>query len=121
MPYFEKLAKLSIGSLATLAIPFDPTSVVNPVRPAGAMSVSIVPNPTTSDAQLLISAPRTGRYSLRLTNTLGQVVRYGSVGTLVKGTNQLPLALADLPAGTYNVLVSDELGMVAAQRVVRSW
>lgn len=119
VPYFDKLAKLSIGSLATLAVPFDPTSLVRSAVAPG-IYMSVVPNPSAANAQLLISVERAGRYGVRLLNPLGQVVRDLGSSLLVKGSNQMALALADMPAGTYTVLVSDERGMQATQRVVRT-
>ena len=47
VPYFEKLAKLSIGSAAALAIPFDPTAAVgHPVLDSEDLAIYAYPNPT---------------------------------------------------------------------------
>lgn len=119
VPYFEKLAKLSIGSLATLAIPFDPTSVVAPREESSTTTLSVTPNPTSNDAVLLIGAFRPGRYAVSLANALGQTVRTINAGALSKGTSQLTLPLADLAPATYIVRVTDDRGVFSTQRVVR--
>jgi hypothetical protein len=119
VPYFEKMAKLSIGSLATLAVPFDPAAVVAPVSEAHGSLLSLMPNPTSSDATLLIRVLQQGRYSVSLENMLGQTVRTINAGVLNKGTAQFSLPSADLPPATYMVRVADERGVFSTQRLVR--
>lgn len=120
VPYFEKLAKLSIGSMAALAIPHDPSSTVRSLRTGTRITMSVMPNPATADALLVVGVPSTARYTVEVMNPLGQVLHAFSTKLLDQGTNQLALPMEGLAAGTYTVSVSDENGMRSTLRVVRA-
>ena len=120
VPYFEKLSKLSIASLATLAIPFDPTSSVPNVSGVSATDLSVFPNPSSSDATLVVDVARTDEYTVSISNALGQHVKTIAYSTLSKGAHQFTLVLSDLPPATYVLSIRNSDRVMTTQRVVRT-
>jgi hypothetical protein len=73
----------------------------------GPEAMSLYPNPASQMATLNFSSANESAYSLRVTNTLGQVV-YSNEGKASEGTNTIGLNLEKLSSGLYIVqLVKD--------------
>ena len=69
--------------------------------------MSLYPNPVSQMATLSFGSATASGYSLRVTNTLGQVV-YSSEGKASEGANAIELNLEKLSSGLYIVqLVQD--------------
>ncbi|MBL7952225.1 MAG: M20/M25/M40 family metallo-hydrolase [Flavobacteriales bacterium] len=117
IPYFQKLAQLSIGSIATLAVPFDPTAAVPDAAQDKGRDLSIFPNPSQAEATLLIHGAHSGTMRVSMSNALGQVVAVLG-GTFNNGLQQVQLPLAELPGGAYTVTVSDASNWTASTRVI---
>ena len=70
-------------------------------------TINLYPNPAVNSATLNFSSANESAYSLRVTNTLGQVV-YSSEGKAIEGANTIELNLEKLSSGLYIVqLVKD--------------
>lgn len=119
VPYYEKLAKLSIGSLACLAVPYDPTSAVtsngSPIMPLYAY-----PNPTDGAAKVWLEVADAGHYRVQVLNTLGQEVRSLNHGVLLPGKHAFMVELSDQAPGTYSVVLHAADGSMATTRLVRT-
>jgi hypothetical protein len=72
-----------------------------------AETMSLFPNPASQMATLNFSSANESAYSLRVTNTLGQVV-YSSEGKAIEGANTIELDLEKLSSGMYIVQLVKE-------------
>lgn len=79
--------------------------------------VTIFPNPANGSTSMKISTSATGKASVRIMNTLGQVVYTKQTG-LEKGTNTLQVDVKDLAAGVYNVVIDTENGSTVKKLTV---
>ena len=70
---------------------------------AGLQGEGITPNPVQSRLTLRIGVPKAGEAAYRIVNTGGQTVKTGKMG-LRAGFNQVPLDVADLPEGIYQLI-----------------
>jgi hypothetical protein len=85
-------------------------SAIAMVRPGGSgddpISYQAYPNPATNSLIFQFNANQTGRYSLELVNTAGQVVRQKAV--TLTGTSQIQFDLSPHPArGLYYLRTRD--------------
>jgi hypothetical protein len=120
VPYYEKLAKLSIGSFATLAVPFNTTASVDAVTAGSAAQIYAYPNPTDADAMVWLDLPATARWSIALLNAMGQEVTAVQQGELAAGKHHFMLPLAQLAPGTYSVVARSTGRTPLTARVVRT-
>lgn len=119
VPYYEKLAKLSIASTATLAVPVgEGTSVDEPGSTVG-MALLAFPNPSADQATLFIDHPVGGRASLDVFDALGRCVGDGRTLILPAGRSSFQISLDDYPAGGYIVRVKLEQGGTQSTRIVK--
>lgn len=119
VPYYEKLAKLSIASMACLAKPFDPTASIA----AGTVrseALYAYPNPTEDRADLWLEVSTAGHFRVEVLNAMGQVVRTWDQGQLNSGKHKFSVDLSQHPAGTYSVVLHRPDGSIAVVRLVRT-
>lgn len=120
VPYFEKLAKLSIGSAAALAIPFDPTAAVgHPVLDSEDLAIYAYPNPTDCTTRVWLDVGRDGRFRIDVRNGLGQQVTMRDNAFLSRGRHALDLDLGTYAPGTYTVIAQPDNGRPAMVRILR--
>jgi hypothetical protein len=102
VPYFEKLAKLSIATALTLAQPLDGTTASShPDMPM--VRASAYPNPATGDAELVLDWPVSARGRISLLDATGREAAVLHDGLLVQGNHRLALPLARMAPGAYLV------------------
>lgn len=65
------------------------------------ISLSVFPNPITDKATVQFNMTENQNVSLKLYNTIGQVVYNSNYGTLSAGTQSLTINTSDLPSGIY--------------------
>jgi len=82
------------------------------------LRISALPNPNSGNFALRIATPTSGSVSLTVYNTVGKQV-YSAKFEMVKGQMSLPVQLHALPAGIYNVSVSQN-GHIATARVLKN-
>lgn len=119
VPYYETLAKLSIASFATLAVPYSFGQAVEEVA-VQIPALFAFPNPVSENSQLYIEAPMTDRYSILLVDALGKEVSRLHDGVLSQGKHVLPLPMGTIAPGTYSVLARPDNGKATNLRVMRS-
>lgn len=81
----------------------NPSSI--PMTESEGLKARLFPNPVISTAELLVSSPQAGTLSWSLTNQAGQRIRTGK-RNMPSGEHQFQLPVQGLPAGTYNLLLS---------------
>ena len=119
VPYYEKLAKLSIASFATLAVPFNTTAGLQDRHEAPEVQLYAYPNPTAMDATVWLELPHDGHYSLVLLNALGQEVVTLHQGHLAQGKHAFQLPFHGAASGTYSI-VARSAATYLSTRVVRT-
>ncbi|MCW5900626.1 MAG: M28 family peptidase [Flavobacteriales bacterium] len=118
VPYYEKLAKLSIATLATLAVPVGgPQYVADVAGPAAALYA--FPNPTEGDATLWLELPEATRVDLVLLDAMGREVARPHAGQLPAGKHSFTLPLGGLSAGTYQIVARAGQQAPMALRLLR--
>ena len=104
VPYFEKLARLSIATAATIAVPVAEQSVFTP-SPDFSPQLSTWPNPAMHDAEAWLGVRVAGYHRVELVDALGRVVRSLYAGELLPGRYRIPLPMAACAPGLYLVRV----------------
>ncbi len=102
VPYFEKLAKLSIATVATLAIPVNSGMGVG----EDAITLSRIyafPNPTSADASVWVELPAAKQVRVTLNDALGRELAVLHDGALPIGKSAFNVPLQQQAAGGYVV------------------
>jgi hypothetical protein len=119
VPYFEKLAKLAVGGLATLAVPVQVPQGVGPLTGTPSFRLSAYPNPTEAGSTLWVETNDHTRVRLTLVDALGHEVALMHEGLLAPGKQAFRIPLEGVAPGTYAVVV-DRSGHREVVRVVRT-
>ncbi|MBP6643247.1 MAG: M20/M25/M40 family metallo-hydrolase [Flavobacteriales bacterium] len=120
VPYFEKMAKLSIGTFATIAVPVDNTTAVPSTPSPFGNTMYAYPNPTETDAIAWLEVSTADRYQVTLVDALGQVVADLHIGPMASGKHAFKLPMSRLAAGTYSVVATATSGATLSTRLVRT-
>ena len=112
VPYFEKLAKVSLASLATLAIPIGPVGMDEDIRKT---DFKIFPNPTEGFFQIEVELNANTSIDVKVIDQEGRLV-YTSVEQGISGLNRISADLSNLARGTYYVSISYEIDHQAFRR-----
>ena len=118
VPYYEKLAKLSIATAATLAEPVITTSAGVAVT-GRAKELVVYPNPSMGDALLGIDMPVSRKANIVILDALGQEVATVHQGHLAAGGHVLALPLMQLAPGGYWVRASWDGANPMMTRIVK--
>lgn len=94
------------------------SSIIELNRPvAGSLEVKVLPNPVRGSVMTLeVSAPVKSNYRLSIIDMQGRNLVQRSI-TVQKGVQQLPVEIAGLPAGMYQLELQDEKGRQHARFV----
>ena len=120
VPYFEKMAKLSVASMAALAMPFDPTASVAHHSGAHGVALTAYPNPTSDRSQVGINVAESGRVRVSVLNAVGQEVVVVLDAVLPIGDRSMDLDLSGIAPGAYTVRAAREDGSFNAIRLLRT-
>ena len=120
VPYYEKLAKLSMATCAMLAVPIGTIQSVPERAPSFSTTVSAFPNPTTDVLNLWLDLPMPQRYQVLLFDAIGREVLRVHDGPLAQGRHGFRVDIDRMGAGAYNAVVIPEHGERATVRVVRT-
>lgn len=119
VPYFEKLAKLSIGSLAALAVPHDPiTGIADPGNVHRESEIYAFPNPTERTSRVWLNTGVPQRYRVELLNAMGQQVGVLADAVLRPGRHAFDVDLGVLAPGAYLVVAYPEGGVPVSVRLL---
>lgn len=119
VPYFEKLARLSIASMAALAIPFDPTAVVR-TRDAGAgPAIYAYPNPATADVQVWLEVKKADTYRLDVRDAVGKLVYTDQAAAVLPGKRAFSFDVSAWLPGSYTVAIRGTEGTAAVVKLLR--
>jgi len=119
VPYFEKMAKLSIGSAAALAVPFDPTASIRTSTVAAPWQLDVYPNPSEGFSRIWINVELPGRYRINLINAVGQELQTITHADLGAGKFGFDLDLTSVRPGAYRLVATGPSGRTTTTSVVR--
>ncbi|GAO31885.1 fasciclin domain-containing protein [Geofilum rubicundum] len=86
-------------------LPDESTSIREDFRNAAA-SLSIYPNPASSEVHFTFSLPSTQAVSVEIYNTFGQLIKTVNYGALQVGSNSISQNVSDLSSGIYMIIVT---------------
>ncbi|MBK9762665.1 MAG: M20/M25/M40 family metallo-hydrolase [Flavobacteriales bacterium] len=101
VPYYEQLAKLSLGTLAHLAIPISGGTGVSDISGVLQPGLELWPVPTQGLLNLTLRLSDAAHGSVNVLDALGRPVRSIFEGELRAGRNAFSVDLNDLPPGGY--------------------
>lgn len=120
VPYYEKLAKLSIATMATIAEPTGIFQQVETVPVAQAFGLQAWPNPSATASTVWLDVPMSGAVTVQLFDAMGRAVYEIHNGPLFRGRHAFQIPMASMPPGTY-VALAQGLGLAAQSlRLVRT-
>ncbi len=102
VPYYEKLARLSLATAFTLAVPVGEGTGISVIT-ASPATLSAFPNPATSTTHLWLTNAAADRYSITVFDALGNEVLQMHEGMLPAGKHAFDLQMQPLAAGSYLV------------------
>jgi len=120
VPYYHKLAKLSIATLATIAEPTGIFQVVPTTATASSFGLQAWPNPSSASTTIWLDVPAQGPVRFVLFDALGRQVAVLHNGPLNKGQHAFEVPLASNPTGTYVAHVQSSGFSSRAIRLVRT-
>ncbi len=119
VPYYEKLAKLSIGTLAALAVPMDPLSVEERLPDPGT-ALYAYPNPANEDIGLWVEVSEPGHYVIELCDALGRTMGVLHDGHLAHGKHGFRVPFGAWPTGAYMAFARPCSGQPTSMRLLRT-
>ena len=109
VPYFEKLARLSIATLATMAVPvMDGTWIGDHAKPF--TSIQLYPNPASTATDLWINTNMSERIGISVIGLDGRELLPVYEGVLAAGKHSIKLDLSSLAPGNYIIRTSGRSG-----------
>ncbi len=120
VPYFEKLAQLSIATLATIAEPTGIFQQVEVLAVDRSFGLQAWPNPSAVATTVWLDVPASGPVTLELFDTMGRAVGALHGGILPRGRHAFEVPLAELPAGSYVALAQGPGVAARSLRLVRT-
>lgn len=117
-PYYEKLAKLSIAAVASLAVPVS-AGLGAEERSLVTAAFEAYPNPATDDTGLWLTLPAGARARITLHDAMGRQLITIAEGGLSGGRSGWRVPLGALPAGGYVARATVEGLEPMALRLIR--
>jgi len=100
MPYFHEMARLSIGTIASKAVPSIQTSIKEIDLLAG-FQLTSYPNPFDHETNISYTLPDNSYLRISMVNSLGKEIRVLVDGMKQSGEYQIKLYADDFPSGLY--------------------
>ncbi len=119
VPYYEKLAKLSLATVATLAVPVNSGMGIDGATGVERAQLYAYPNPTSEDATVWMELPAVRRARVALYDAMGREVALMFEGALPGGKSAFAVPLAAAAAGGYVVRATAEGMEPLSVRLVR--
>lgn len=120
VPYYEKLAQLSVATAATLAVPVNAAQGIPAAGLALEPALYVYPNPSNEDAGLWLETATSGYYRVVVLDALGKELTRLHEGMLTVGKHAFRVPLGSYPAGGYVVRATAAGEPPLAVRLVRT-
>ncbi len=120
VPYYEKLAKLSIATMATLAEPIGMFQAVQEPVSMHSFGLQAWPNPSNGSTTIWLDVPQNGMVQVQLFDAMGRMVQLLHHGTLTRGRHSFEVPLSAFAAGSYVALAQGAGLQPRSLRLVRT-
>lgn len=118
IPYFHNMAKLSIGSLASLAVPDEIISVKENLVDSN-IEINCFPNPTNGNTTISITLKEQTSLKVQLLNSMGKKVKLISDAFHQQGKNQFEFNSSNLSPGLYLIIANSPKGSTTFKLLVK--
>lgn len=118
MSYFHNMARLSIGSLASLSAPDEIISVDENIADSN-IELNCFPNPTNGNTTISITLKEQTSLKVQLMNSVGKNVKLISDGFQQHGKNQFEFNSSNLSPGLYLIIANSPKGSATFKLLVR--
>lgn len=118
LPYFEKMAKLAIGSLASLSFPDSTMSVDRYFANEQGLQLHNFPNPFSSSTTISYNLQKSSQVSIMVMNSLGQKVAELENNFKQKGIHEVNFNRNNLHQGIYFVVAKTTTGTTSSKLVI---
>ncbi|MCF8406034.1 MAG: M28 family peptidase [Bacteroidales bacterium] len=120
MPYFHEMAKLAIGSLASMASPIISTTNTNSLMAENTgCTITNYPNPANEFTKIIYSLQKGSNVTISLINDQGNKIKDLISAFENSGTHELNLSANDLKAGMYLLVMQCGSDIVTHKMMVR--
>ncbi len=116
---WSDLTKLSIGTVATLAIPYN-NNLALVERAAPTAQLFAFPVPSEGDARVWVESRTAGRARLELVDAMGRTIYLLHEGPLAQGKQAFDVPLGDLAPGSYRAVLTSSDGTKSSVALVRT-
>lgn len=120
VPYYEKLAKLSIATMATIAEPTGVFQHVEAAAVAQTFGLQAWPNPSATVSTVWIDVPSSGSVTVQILDAMGRAVYEVHNGSLARGRHAFDIPMVNMPSGTYVALAQGPGLAPQSLRLVRT-
>lgn len=83
------------------------------------LDLELAPNPTGGNTSMRFNLPSSGKTEALVFDTGGKIVRQVDLGALMHGKQTVPLDLANLPSGSYYVMLRQNGKVLAIRQLAR--
>ena len=110
MPFFHEMAKLSLGSLASMAVPIVAVSF-DEISQLATIQLSNFPNPFRSETTISYSLDKESYLRISMVNSLGKEVQVLEDGIKRSGAHLMKLYVDNMPGGVYFLITQTPNGI----------
>ncbi|PLX11875.1 MAG: hypothetical protein C0598_07150 [Marinilabiliales bacterium] len=118
MEYFHNMSKLSIGTLASLAMP-DNTISVEERFANSSLELNCYPNPSNGKTNISVMLKEEGNLKVSLLNSMGQKVKHICDDYQLQGENNFEFNTSELIPGIYLLVASSTKGNATFKLLVQ--
>jgi Peptidase family M28 len=115
---WSDLTKLSIGTVATLAVPYN-NNLATVERIIPTPRLFAYPVPSDGDARVWVEGHSTGKARLELVDAFGRIIYTMHEGPLAQGKQAFDVPLSDLAPGSYRAVLTSADGTRSSVALVR--
>jgi hypothetical protein len=118
LPYFHKMAKLAIGSLAALAMPDINISVEEYFASSQSLEIYNYPNPFNNETTISYKLHKASNVSIHVVNSVGQIVADLTNEREMEGIHTVNFSKGDLETGIYFVTIRTDEEISTSKMVI---
>ena len=117
MPYFHEMTKLSLGALASMAVPVIGTSIDEVGQFAG-IQISNYPNPFSRETTISYALQEDTYIRVSMVNSIGKEIRVLEDGVKQSGEYHLQFQTSNLPEGLYFLCTQTQKGTLTHKMLI---
>ncbi|MCB2219208.1 MAG: M28 family peptidase [Bacteroidetes bacterium] len=119
LPYFHEMAKLSIGSIVSLASPVGFGTGIDQLLANGGVSLNNYPNPFSGQTTISIELAKDDDLQLVLMSSQGAVINKLVNGPKTAGKHEFTLNADELPNGIYFLIGTTQQGSQTRKLIIQ--